>query len=1554
MSNNEEQGSKRVKTNLGFVKHQNGKKDGPDEIQISDIDLEPNTNPSSGSKPKFKSKKLGTSGIVNTINSGDSSRRKKAMSLAELNMLKEKCNGSGSGKKLTSIIDVQDESDVSLNNGSSPFKIIRSSQDFNLDTPVANRTAQRGDPSITPTMYKTRPSSDDGIFWIRTPQPESNDRPLLFDKDAVNTGNETKLPSSPLKIGKDSQIKDLPDTLLDPELKGLLEKYKENQQNELTHKPLFMRSHSDSRMLNKSKMKENLLKDSAQTIAAKGASNGNVLTTFNRHNNIDEAGKLDLSEMLVNIGTKLRNSAPCDSIQIENVNENDQDMAVNNSNGSKDKLSFLAKSNANFDSDNQSSDDFSDDIDVSELVVNATQAVATSHTDSDEKKNEDPNVSNSDDTFSDDDDDILERIESGLTQQPSVTCRSNTDQTEFTDTFDSDTNAVAKEINLVDLNTSKYTAKYKGMITAVNSGKRSDNSENSKPFQLYNENENLAKSALHYKLLKRLQIKDIRLGVFKRNIATYKQVILKCLTADDKTVNVMVRDHWTSLEFKVGDVVHIIMEKQGGTFQLVDKDHNLLIWNPDTLISATRIADAIECKRRSILNQKFNGPGVVSLPFIIGNITHFLFQQCLLQRCVREDFAEKIIVDQIELHAMEIYAAGKEKEEVKDLVTEQFSYIREWIGEYVPLRNEGTGTSYRKKTEFKATNILDIEENIMSPIFGIRGLIDVVIEAELQNGNKYVIPLEIKTGKEYLSNRAQVALYTLLIKQRYEVESFYTSLVYTKLHTCYLNALKQNDFKLLVNIRNELSQYLVYAVTNLPEIIQKESCERCFSVEPCMVLNKLVENGCAENSGINTDLYEGLTGHLNNAQYKTYYEHWDKLITKEEGIMNFSKTDLWRNSADYRESNGGYGVGNLSLVGYELGKSQNKFVYMFERDTSKFPPLTSSQLNTNDRIILSDEKSMFGLTWGYIRLIRPDIIVITTDRNWSNSAVRMPDFNIANNQTFRSVLRNIEADGSQELSDYILSKTFRIDRDQMFHGMAVARFNLLNLFLPDGDYRRRELIVELKPPEFSDVPNFNYEEMKPLLNSDQLKAIDMVSKIEDYCLILGMPGTGKTTVIGGIIDCIIKSGMSVLISSYTHSAVDNICEKIIRKAEANNEKLPLLRVGSTSKMNPIVQPYSIYSEDTGNHIQSKSDFEELIDQCQIVATTCLGISDIVFGTGKKFDYCIIDEASQVTLPIVLGPISFCDKFVLVGDHYQLPPLVLHPEAKMGGLDQSLFKILSDEHPSSVIELTHQYRMCSDIMSLSNELIYNGRLKCGSEAVANQQLKIPHLDSLPIGNTCLTKILDPKRKVVFVNEDNIEHIHEVSIGDKIDNPGEAKMIVTLIKVMLLSGIQESDIGVMAFYKAQLKHFFIDLKKYKEIEILTADRFQGRDKDIIIISLVRSDIIGDLLKEWRRVNVAMTRARCKLIIFGSKQLLESEPQFEGFMEMINHNGWYYDLQEGDEKTNEEFDFFENDVDVSRGKNIDGPILDDSQGNVIRIDPKSRIIRRSKILKYVLEDL
>jgi DNA replication ATP-dependent helicase Dna2 len=284
-------------------------------------------------------------------------------------------------------------------------------------------------------------------------------------------------------------------------------------------------------------------------------------------------------------------------------------------------------------------------------------------------------------------------------------------------------------------------------------------------------------------------------------------------------------------------------------------------------------------------------------------------------------------------------------------------------------------------------------------------------------------------------------------------------------------------------------------------------------------------------------------------------------------------------------------------------------------------------------------------------------------------------------------------------------------------------------------------------------------------------------------------------------------------------------------------------------------------------------------------------------------------------------------FILVGDHFQLPPLVQNKEAQEGGLDISLFKLLSEAQPDSVVNLEHQYRMAEDIMTLANELIYSGRLKCGTSTIATRVMQIPSLEAglaahhhnasslstltaptsiCTSNSTCwLRRSLSPQNRCLFLNTDTlVNSAPDIVSGSRITNPAEAILATQLVATLIRSGVSLRSIGVITFYRSQLALLRQELKAVAgssagaEVEMHTADKFQGRDKEVVVLSCVRSNDghnIGELLKDWRRVNVAVTRARSKLIIIGSKSTLgQSQNEVvEGLIQLMDGKGWIYNL-------------------------------------------------------------
>lgn len=1359
-----------------------------------------------------------------------------------------------------------DSSDVSWPmNSSSP--IGKSTQhDLEMKTPTRQYTSGVAGNSGS----IKHPSSDDNIFWAVTPnlQRQNALKMTAAAEHPADTSIDSEvgnLPSSPLKmLGKDGNPNkrniDTIAEMLDPEFRNMIHKYNGHKSPEksstnlrlpiLSKLPGFLRTSSDPRTL---KSPRSVEPGQAEPIIASKSTLSESVTHSMRRYKVDARRYASVSTTNSFLSALGKDSGPG-----KNVSQMLEEI------GSSLTKKMEKSGEVKEERQEPSSDEFSDDIDMEELDKLAEESKKTEAV---ERKTVESHDISFDDTFSDDGDEAIAISVSQKTSEESV-------------------------------HVSVPVLSFKDM--KIDSGTRTDDDSHQ-----YSASACILKPDCH-----RYLVKSVVRSRYKGSTnAKHPQLILRCVSGDESNQVVLVRDQWQELPIKPGDIVHVVTDEQNGNAHLVDNDHNLLIWHPDTLLSATTIAQSIHCQREAVINSKFRGPGEYNVPIIVGNIVHVIFQRCLSERDITDEFINSVVDEEVELNIIPILSAQSDLETLKKMLNPHIQHIKDWMCKFMgnpKIKGYGNGAQQKpfespSSLHYKVASVLDVEENILSPMFGLRGLIDVVIEAQLTNNQRYVVPMEIKTGREFLTNRAQVSLYTLLIRERYGLHTDLMSLVYTKSLNSYFEALKKNDLRMLVNIRNQLSQFLAAGIEALPPIKKQASCERCPLMVQCMALNSLAEDGNAENSGIEPLLYNAATKFCSSPTYRKFYKRWNGALTKEGAFADESRRDLWCQASKDLEKSTGKCIGNLQVVSTEEIPG-SRYLYKFWRDPASNPGILLSQLSKHDRIILSDEAGEYGIAYGNIDSIKQDSIVINTSRLWSHSGVKMAGFT-QQNQVFEPVVGTqiTQNDKSLEIPSSVRQKKYRIDKDELFHGVTLSRFNVLNLFLPDGDGTRRRLIVDGDEPKFSKKPSIESDIDTTNFNSDQLGAFNRVMTTEDYCLILGMPGTGKTTVIASIVKALANSGKTVLIAAYTHSAVDNIVEKVLDIMDDPK----LLRVGYPGSIRAKLRKYSLYSEDTIYPVKNKEDFDHAIMDTPIVATTCMGINDTVFIHRQNFDYCIVDEASQVSMPVCLGPLAFADKFVLVGDHYQLPPLILSSEARAAGLDKSLFRILSDKHPESVAQLTKQYRMCADIMAVSNTLIYNGRLKCGNDSVANQSLEIPYRERIEEKSVDLKpelrwmdRVLDPNCKVIFLDHDLVPAT-EVCHGDKIENPTEASLIDSIAKSLVLCGVDEASIGIISFYRAQLRYFYRSLSMFPHMDIMTADRFQGRDKDCIIISMVRSNHknkSGDLLREWRRVNVAMTRAKSKLVILGSRRLMSTIPQFEGFMKLFESRGWFYQLPAG----------------------------------------------------------
>ncbi|KAK9368011.1 DNA replication factor Dna2-domain-containing protein [Lipomyces kononenkoae] len=1004
--------------------------------------------------------------------------------------------------------------------------------------------------------------------------------------------------------------------------------------------------------------------------------------------------------------------------------------------------------------------------------------------------------------------------------------------------------------------------------------------------QVYRDTQNTQKSMfapVEFKHHRRFLVEDVTDGHYmvKGHPRLEKRIQgldeqLKC------SAIIILRDDWVNSAVDVQGYINVIGEFDSTGQCVIDNRNGILVVHPDFLVSSTIVSEYFFCARKSVLAFRIKSPTDVNRSTVYGTIIHELFQECMTKSVFTIEFMDKVLEEILPRHIEQLFFLDEPMAVAREHVRQRFDLIQSWAARFVSLQPKATAIvedsrNPDRQTTMAVVEVLDTEEHIWCPMYGLKGSIDMTVMVDIAGQGKTTVPFEIKTGRnaKTITHRAQTVLYTLMLADRYDVDVVNGILYYLDLSQTLNVAAVRNEIRGLIMGRNEIARSIYNPEFVLPMSRNAGMCRSCFSKAGCFVYHKAVEDGDGFTSGLGS-MFDDATDHITEED-KMFLKHWDRLITLEEKSMAKFRQEIWLMTGPERESYGRC-FASLKIDGMRrsnISEKINKYEYIFSRATADQPQdeqsgsfLASAQMNIGDPIIVSDEFGHIALAAGFLKEISPDAVVVSVDR---------------------------EFDSNNSGQGHGL---YRVDKDEFSSGMALVRNNLVRLIEKDGDKKRRRLIVAKEKPMFECGDEVRIEEGGGGdLNEDQLKAVSKVMTACDYALIMGMPGTGKTTTVAHIIEALLGQNKTILLTSYTHTAVDNILLKV------RSHCTDVLRLGPLNKIHPEVKKFA------NTRSELPDNFDELREfyyGSRIVATTCLGINNLIFQK-RRFDYCIVDEASQITLPICIGPLRFADKFVLVGDHYQLSPLVRNKEAKAEGLDMSLFKLLSEAHPSAVARLEHQYRMCEEVMTLSNVLIYNGRLKCGTPDVAVRRLRVPGLqqglDKMHGGGECqsercwIADILAEETKVVFVDTDGVPG-KESKKGDRIQNEVEAKLVTQLTESLIMSGVGQESIGIITVYRAQLKLVSNGVKKkYGNVEMQTVDKFQGRDKECVIISLVRSNednVVGELLTDWRRLNVTFTRARSKLVIFGSKRTLMAVGMLAKFFELVESKGWIYRLE------------------------------------------------------------
>eukprot|EP01028_Stygiella_incarcerata_P002326 TRINITY_DN1435_c0_g1_i1.p1 TRINITY_DN1435_c0_g1~~TRINITY_DN1435_c0_g1_i1.p1 ORF type:complete len:1376 (-),score=395.69 TRINITY_DN1435_c0_g1_i1:34-4161(-) len=890
--------------------------------------------------------------------------------------------------------------------------------------------------------------------------------------------------------------------------------------------------------------------------------------------------------------------------------------------------------------------------------------------------------------------------------------------------------------------------------------------------------------------------------------------------------------------------------------------------HPDDVVSVSRISEGTECPRRPYLSESVNlmeSPKAV-LP---GIIVHELFQTLLEHREHQEDIVSvKWVSDCLKRivrhHSDDLFLTGVDDVAsfIDDLEKRMIPPIIDW------MKRNAVGETNR------IMDIEDIEHSVFSTDFGMKGKIDASFWINDQNTSSDFVrlhALEIKSGVSgnvelgKLSHRAQLLLYALLLAwscgNPESSESFpAASLFYVGDDKTIDVRPSVHELRPLVMHRNTLADALHFRTC--PEKTDTRTmCQKCFSRMTCDTYDKIFKEvsidtgdvGSSAESERGLELIRNVWKSLDLEEHEIL--HHDR--HKRQGVIKGLKLSEKR---------------RLKSAGEEAVRDLTEpLLYTFER-TFEYDPKASTSImltkrflettttvSPGDHVHLSIENGDIAIASGRIHSLDAKTVVLMIDRPFIR----------------------------RERDENLL---YQIDKTESTSLISRMRGNLVFLSSPSVVGRRLfGLVSGAKTPTFHQTVSCRCvsEEEKSEwsgMNSGQREVIQRALCADDCLLVLGMPGTGKSTTIAHLIRSLVRRRLSVLLVAHTHMAVDNILLKLGKR------DFSIGRFGSSDRVEPSLRHLS--------GVPMRDLFGPLSKYPVVAGTT----SSINPNVPRTFDYCIIDEASQVPFAAAIAPLRLCHRFILVGDHYQLPPVTRSKQAKMilEG-HESLFQVLIEKHPTCVTSLRHQYRMSEHIMEVCNKMVYDGALLCPSDAVRQRKMNV----QLPHGTAdWIRSALNPMRSVVFLDTDGIPAIDSRTKDGSLVNQKEGEIVSLLVQHLIQGTVDPDDIGVICPLHSQIRLIqsvltnVIHETHFGNVNVQTVDRFQGRDKECIIFCLVRSNenfLVGDLLKDWKRINVGFTRARSKLIVVGSQKTFQSHPPICDFISLCVVRGWMMSVPE-----------------------------------------------------------
>ncbi|WP_254278651.1 AAA domain-containing protein [Haloarcula marina] len=833
-----------------------------------------------------------------------------------------------------------------------------------------------------------------------------------------------------------------------------------------------------------------------------------------------------------------------------------------------------------------------------------------------------------------------------------------------------------------------------------------------------------------------------------------------------------------------------------------------VVVEPSFLVDVTDVRAWVQCPRMYYL-RKLDGADL-AYPLVKGTVVHEVFGDLLRGRDV-----ETAIDDQIEAAGLDIGLLGRGADEVAGDVRDHAKAIEGWL-------QQGTLT---ESDDWRS------EMTLISERYGMKGRADAVRRG---------MPVELKTGKNTkreprFQDKIQATAYALMLGERaantlgasevmagdggatqtpIDAAPDTGTLLYTKNAAVDRNeesgdlspakefSIGAGLLKYVIRTRNAIAA--MEHDTGVPTGYEANAkCEYCFEQDTCM----------AVSGRLDQESKAGQVGVAIPDEEREYFERFYDAIEAERRATHREYAKLWEQSPQERADD------DRALVDLEpTGRRQldDGRWELSARGTGGV-----SKIREGDYVMASDGDPVRGdAELGRVERIgkgeddgegtAPDAggetILVTTDEPLE--------------------LRRLDVYPSELTTDRL---------ENALHDALLTQ-------APE----RKDVLFGRRDPEFEAV-----EETYIGNNEAQNEAVQLAVGAEDFALVHGPPGTGKTYTLARMVRALVERGDRVLLSAFTNRAVDNAIEALEEQGFTD-----IVRVGTESGVRDDMQKY---------RLEQSGDPEECAGTLQsapVVAATTATCGGTAMQS-QSFDVAVVDEAGQLTEPGTLAATTLADRFTLVGDHQQLPPVV---QSEDETLSTSLFERLIDAHPEAGVMLDRQYRMAQHIQAFASREFYDGQLRPATGEVAAQ--RIDDLDGVSMD------ALPPhlRDRVAFVDPDGTQR------GNT--NPAEADAVADVVAAYRDAGVPPAEIGVIAPFRAQVSELN---RRLPEVAVDTVDRFQGSSKSVIVVSFVATgDLSGPLFEDYRRINVALTRAKKALVLVGDADALAGDEVYERMVE------------------------------------------------------------------------